>query len=76
MGPKMIDPGFRDIAGRIRLLLAESPIAEVRRVSVEQDGDRVLLQGRVRTYYAKQMAQETVRRAKCGLYIVNSVSVD
>jgi osmotically-inducible protein OsmY len=76
MGLTMIDSGFRDMTGRIRLLLAESPIAEVRRIQVEQDGDRVLLQGRVRTFYAKQMAQETVRRAKCGLHIVNSVSVD
>lgn len=72
----MIDSRFRDITGRIRLLLSESPIAEVRRIRVEQDGERVLLQGRVRTFYAKQMAQETARRANCGLHIVNSVNVD
>lgn len=76
MGPMMIDSRFRDITGRIRLLLSESPIAEVRRIRVEQDGERVLLQGRVRTFYAKQMAQETARRANCGLHIVNSVNVD
>lgn len=72
----MIDTGHRDLTSRIRHLLAESPIAEIRRIHVEQDGDRVLLHGRVRTFYAKQMAQETVRRAKCGLHIVNSVDVD
>ena len=72
----MIDSGFRDLTGRMKLLLSESPIAEVRRIRVEQDGDRVLLQGRVRTFYAKQMAQETVRRASGELHIVNSVSVD
>ncbi len=76
MGPTMIDSGFRDITGRIKLLLSESPIAEVRRIRVEQDGERVLLQGRVRTFYAKQMAQETARRANSGLHIVNSVNVD
>ncbi len=72
----MIDTGICDITGRIKLLLANSPIAEVRRIRVEQDGNRVLLQGRVRTFYAKQMAQETARRANCGLHIVNSVHVD
>mgnify|MGYP001212096740 CR=1 FL=1 len=72
----MIDARFRDVTGRIKLLLAESPIAEVRRIRVEQDGDRVLLQGRVRTFYAKQMAQETVRRGSDGMLIVNSLDVD
>lgn len=72
----MIDSGFRDVTGRIRLLLAESPIAEIRRVRVEQHGDQVLLQGRVRSFYAKQMAQETVRQAVGELQIVNSVNVD
>ena len=43
MGPMMIDSGYRDITGRIKLLLAESPIAEVRRIRVEQDGERVVL---------------------------------
>lgn len=76
MGALMIDSGSRDITGRIKLLLAESPIAEVRRIQVEQDGDRVMLSGRVRTFYAKQMAQETIRRATGGLHIVNSVAVD
>ena len=51
-------------------------MAEVRRIRVEQDGDRLLLQGRVRTFYAKQMAQETIRSAANGLHIVNSVRVD
>lgn len=76
MGPQMIEPRIYDTTGRIKLLLSESPIAEVRRIRVEQDGDRVLLQGRVRTFYAKQMAQETARRANSGLHIVNSVNVE
>ena len=72
----MIDSGFRDVTGRIQHLLAESPIADLRRIRVEQEGNRVLLQGRVRTFYAKQMAQETARRATQDLRIVNSVNVD
>ncbi|MEM8733059.1 MAG: BON domain-containing protein [Planctomycetota bacterium] len=72
----MIDSGQRDVTGRLRILLSESPIAEIRRVKVEQQGDRVLLQGRVRSFYAKQMAQETVREAAGKLHIVNTVSVE
>lgn len=72
----MIDSGFRDVTGRIRLLLSESPLADVRRIRVEQQGDQVMLHGRVRTFYAKQMAQETIKRAAGELQIVNSVNVD
>lgn len=72
----MINAGFHDVTGRLRLLLAESPIAEVRNVRVEQSGDRVMLQGRVRSFYAKQMAQETIRDATGGLRIDNCVCVD
>ncbi|MBX3422916.1 MAG: BON domain-containing protein [Pirellulaceae bacterium] len=72
----MIKSGYRDVTGRLRILLAESPIAEIRTIRVQQDGDRVTLQGRVRTFYAKQMAQETIRGATRGLQIVNSVDVD
>ncbi|HAC89391.1 MAG TPA: transport-associated domain protein [Planctomycetaceae bacterium] len=72
----MIQAGVCDATLRIRKLLSQSPIAEVRRLRVEQDGDQVTLQGRVRSFYAKQMAQETIRCAARGLHIVNSVSVE
>ena len=72
----MIDSTYCDVTGRIRLLLVESPISDVRHIQVEQHGDQLVLRGRVRTFYAKQMAQETVRQAASDLRIVNSVSVD
>lgn len=72
----MIDAGIRDVTGRLRTLLSESPIADLRYLRVQQDGDRVLLIGRVRSFYAKQMAQETIRGAARGLHIVNEVKVD
>ncbi len=75
-GDTMIDSGFRDVTGRVKHLLAASPIADLRHLKVVQQGDQVLLQGRVRTFYAKQMAQETVRRAINGMHLVNAVSVD
>ena len=72
----MIHAGFHDVTGRLRILLSESPIAEVRKVRVEQDGDTVMLDGHVRTFYAKQMAQETIRGATRGLHIDNRVRVE
>ena len=75
-GDTMIDSGFRDVTGRVKHLLAASPIADLRHLKVVQQGDQVLLQGRVRSFYAKQMAQETVRRAINGMHLVNAVSVD
>ena len=75
-GRIMIDAGIRDVTGRLRTLLMESPIADLRKLRVQQDGDRVLLVGRVRSFYAKQMAQETIRGAARGLMIVNDIKVD
>ena len=72
----MIDSGIRDVAGRVRSLLSESPISDVRLVRVEQKGDKILLQGRVRTFYAKQMAQETAIHALGNMRLVNSVNVE
>ncbi len=72
----MIDSGIRDELGRLRLLLAESPLSDVRHVRVERKGNEVLLRGSVRSFYAKQMAQETVRRAAGDLQIVNTVDVN
>ena len=72
----MIESETCDVTNRVRSLLSGSPIAEVRRLQVEHQGDRVLLHGRVRTFYAKQMAQETVRSAVGKLLLVNSVNVD
>ena len=72
----MIKSGVRDIAGRVRTLLLDSPIADVRHIRVECKGDQIQLHGRVRTFYAKQMAQETIRREFSDLHLVNSVNVD
>lgn len=72
----MIDSKSELVTDQARDLLSVSPIADVRRVQVQREGDRILLQGRVRSFYAKQMAQETVRQVIGKLLLVNSVSVD
>lgn len=72
----MIDAGLRDVTARVRQILAASPHSELRRLQVEQHGNRFFLRGNVGSFYAKQMAQESVRCAVRGLRLVNNVSVD
>ncbi len=64
--PDMIDAGMRDVTARVRQILADSPITELRTIQVEQRGNRCFLRGKVRSFYAKQMAQESIRCALRG----------
>ncbi|MGN6134878.1 MAG: BON domain-containing protein [Aureliella sp.] len=72
----MIDAGMRDVTTRVRQILAASPHTELRCLEVEQRGNRFFLRGNVGSFYAKQMAQESVRGAVRGLRLINNVSVD
>ncbi len=72
----MIDAGFYDALGQAKKLLAESPFDELRNLRVERDGDDILLRGQVHSFYYKQLAQETVRTATCGIHLINAVDVD
>jgi osmotically-inducible protein OsmY len=72
----MIDAGMRDVTERVRQILDSSPHTELRGVQVEQRGNRFFLRGKVSSFYAKQLAQESVRMAVRGLRLVNNVSVD
>jgi osmotically-inducible protein OsmY len=72
----MIQSTARELTARIRQSLADSPLCELRLLRVEQHGNRCILHGHVRSFYAKQMAQETVRPFMRGLKLVNAVSVD
>lgn len=72
----MINAGMRDVTDRVRQILADSPHTELRCLQVEQLGNRFFIRGKVGSFYAKQMAQETVRGAVRGLRLVNNVSVD
>jgi hypothetical protein len=56
--------------------LATSRIFDLRSLDVEQDGDSVVLRGRVDSFYHKQLAQELVRVAVEGTEVVNSISVE
>lgn len=55
--------------------LANSPIQALRDLRVLRDGDRLLISGRVDSFYHKQLAQEVVRLFAKGLQVVNRVDV-
>ena len=58
-----------------RRALARSRIYVLRRLDVSAEGDAIVLQGRVDSYYHKQLAQELVRMAVDGTEVVNEISV-
>jgi hypothetical protein len=74
--PALIDSGFQDVLGQAKKLLAESPIAELKRIRLEQHGETITLSGRLSNFYLKQQAQETIRPAMRGLRVRNAVRVD
>jgi osmotically-inducible protein OsmY len=52
------------LADRIDQAIQTSPYVSGRLLRFETDGGRVVLQGSVRSYFQKQMAQEAVRRVE------------
>jgi hypothetical protein len=65
-----------NVCTRARSALAQSPIYVLREIHVEQSGDALLLQGRVDTFYHKQLAQEVVRMVAMGMRVENELDVD
>jgi osmotically-inducible protein OsmY len=57
-------------------VLAQSSVAELRKLRVDEDNDNKLrLSGQVRSFYHKQLAQETVRTVAGGMQVINRVAV-
>ena len=71
----MMNATHQEIAEAASNLLAKSTVRELRQLRVDGSTDRLQLSGRVRSYYHKQLAQETVRPAACGMKMVNRVHV-
>ncbi len=71
----MIRPGVQDVVSQAKKLLVSSPFPELHAVDVDQQGEKVRLKGEVRTYFLKQLAQETVRSATCGIEVENELLV-
>ncbi len=61
---------------RAAVALKESPLPALRKLSIQETEAIVLIQGKVPSYYLKQMAQETVMPELAGRSLVNRVTVD
>lgn len=57
------------------IALKHSPHPALRGLHIEQLDDKIILKGRVPSYYLKQLAQETVMAAYPGQELVNEVTV-
>ena len=65
-----------EIAAAAKLILDRSSVAELRRLRVDESEHELTLRGNVRSYYHKQLAQESVRDVAGQLQVINAVSVD
>ena len=54
----------KTLAERVDSAITTSPYLAGRSLRFETDGGRVILQGMVKSYFQKQMAQEVVRRVE------------
>ena len=52
-----------------------SQVRDLRRICVDGKADHLKLSGKVRSYYHKQLAQETVRGVARGMRLVNQIQV-
>jgi len=60
---------------RAASVLRESPIPALRKLSIEETEAIVLINGKVPSYYLKQMAQEAIMPLLDGRVLVNRVLV-
>jgi len=60
---------------RAAVALRQSPIPALRKLSVHENEEIVLIQGKVESYYFKQMAQEALMPLLAGRDLVNRVTV-
>ena len=63
------------LAQRLSSALDSNPHFNGRTLRVETDGSRVVMQGVVKTYFQKQMAQEAIRRVDGALEVENCLEV-
>ena len=65
-----------ELSRRVGLFLANANIPGLRRIRVDVDGDTVILFGRVRTFYERQVAVERSRRVAGVIQIEDQIEVD
>ena len=64
------------IQADVKSAMQQSPVTGLRDLQVEQEGESILISGRVSSYYQKQLAQEVVRHVSPRTQVLNSVKVD
>jgi hypothetical protein len=65
----------QETAAAATAVLAQSSVAELRRLRVDETANRLQLSGRVSSFYHKQLAQELVRSVAGEMQMVNRVDV-
>ena len=65
-----------DLSWRVGLFLANANMPALRRIRVDVEGDTVILIGRVRTFYERQIAVERSRRVAGVIQIEDQIEVD
>ena len=65
----------QEIEMRATEVLAQSSVSDLRQIRVDRTAGKLQLSGRVRSFYHKQLAQETVRTVADGMQVVNHVHV-
>jgi osmotically-inducible protein OsmY len=63
------------LADRVDQAIQTNPYISGRTLRFETDGNRVVLQGSVKSYFQKQMAQEVIRRVEGVEQIDNCLEV-
>lgn len=69
------DSEARELERRVKNFLAQRSIPGLRRLTVEVDGNSVLLRGRVRSYYEKQLAVNCCQRVAGVLNVIDWIEV-
>ena len=64
-----------EIATAATAVLANSSVSELRRLRVDRQENELRLSGNVRSFYHKQLAQETVRTVAGDMRLINEVDV-
>lgn len=65
-----------DTEERAQIALQASPIHALRTLRVMRDGESLIIEGRVPTFYYKQLAQEAVRAVARDHAVINRIDVD
>ena len=64
-----------DASQAASLLLANSSFRDLRQIRVDRSDNSLELTGTVRSFYHKQLAQESIRSVAGGMQVVNHLSV-